>query len=142
MILLKIQLFVTNMHAEQYHKPMSTQDHVFENSKWKTYNDNKYLETTHFEGFPNSAREILIQSRDRLKEEAKANSVTASSSQGVMNSDSSAINYKPVHLINAESIDVPLDRASRMFHIPIEEMPKQRQKPRKCFVDFQGPPLS
>ena len=106
----------------------------------KTYNDYKYLETTHFEGIPNSAREILIQSGNRLKEEAKANSVTASSSQGVMNSDSSAINYKPDQLINAGSIDVSLERASRMFHIPIEEMPKQRQKPRKCFVDFQGPP--
>ena len=83
---------------------------------------------------------FLFMSGNRLKEEAKANSVTASSSQGVMNSDSSAINYKPDQVINAGSIDVSLERASRMFHIPIEEMPKQRQKPRKCFVDFQEPP--
>ena len=52
---------------------MSTQDHVFENSKWKAYNDYKYLETIHFEGIPNSAREILIQSGNRLKEEVEAN---------------------------------------------------------------------
>ena len=109
-------------------------------TKWKIYNDYKYLGTTHFEGFPISAREILIQSRNRLNEEAKANSVTASSSQGVVKSDSSTINYKPAQLINAGSIDVSLEKASRMFHIPIEEMPKQKQKPRKCFVDFQGLP--
>ena len=95
-----------HMHAEQFHKLVSTQDYVFENSKWKIYYDSKYLETTHFEGSPNSAREILIQSRNRLKEEEKANSVTTSSSQGVMISDSSAINYKPVQLINDGSIDV------------------------------------
>ena len=57
-----------------------------------------------------------------------------------MKSDSSAINYKPDQLINAGPIDVSLERASKMFHIPIEEMPKQGQKPRKCFVDFQGLP--
>ena len=117
MVLLKIQILVAYIcMLNEFHKPVSTQDHAFENSKWKAYNDYKYLETTHFEGFLNSTREILIQSRNRLKEEAKANSVTASSSQAVINSEPSAINYKPIQLINAGSTEVSLERASRMFH--------------------------
>ena len=28
-----------HLHAEQFCKPRSTQEQVFENSKWKTYND-------------------------------------------------------------------------------------------------------
>ena len=56
-----------------------------------------------------------------------------------MNLYSSTINYKPDHLINAESNDASLERASRMFHIPIEEMPKQRSKTRKCSANFQEP---
>ena len=56
-----------------------------------------------------------------------------------MNLYSSTIKYKPDHLINAESNDASLERASRMFHIPIEEMPKQRSKTRKCSANFQEP---
>ena len=115
-----------DMPDEQFHRLMSIydltysslfSDPVFENSKWKTYNDCQYLEVAHFEGFPTLAKEILIQSGNGLNEEAKANYVTASSSQRVVKSYSTSINYKPDHLINTESIDISLKRASRMFHI-------------------------
>ena len=74
------------MPDEQFHRLMSMHDlsysslfsdPIFENSKWNTCNDCEYLEVAHFEGFPTSAKEILIQSGNRLNEEAKANSVTA-----------------------------------------------------------------
>ena len=50
-----------HLHAEQFCKPRSTQEQVFENSKWKTYDDYKYLETTHFEGFQIQPEKFLFR---------------------------------------------------------------------------------